>query len=44
MKFGQLIECNLSNNFAEKSSTETMQKLFLDPYLKYLNWAYLCNV
>ena len=41
MKFGQLKECNMRNIFLERSCTKRVEKLFLDPFLKNRNYAYL---
>ena len=41
MKFGQLKECNMRNIFLERSCTKRVEKLFLDPFLKNQNYAYL---
>ena len=42
MKFGQLIEHNMKNIFAEKLYTKCgAEKLFPDPFLKNQNWVYL---
>ena len=38
MKFGQLIECNMRNNFFKKSYTkDVVEKLFPNPFLKSEN-------
>ena len=37
MKFGQLKEYNMRNNFFEKSCTKCGRKLFPDPLLKNQN-------
>ena len=37
MKFGQLIEYNMRNNFFEKSYTNVVEKLFPGPLLKNQN-------
>ena len=41
MKFGQLIEYNMTNICVEKSYTNVLEKQFPDPYLKNQNWTYL---
>ena len=37
MKFGQVIEYDMKNIFIEKSYTNSVEKLFPDPYLKNEN-------
>ena len=37
MKFGQLIEYNMTNICVEKSYTNVLEKQFPDPYLKNQN-------
>ena len=34
MAFGQLIECNIRNNFLENYTKNLVEKLFPDPFLK----------
>ena len=44
MKFGQLIKYNAGNVFfvfLEYHTQNVVEKLFLDPFLKIQNWAYL---
>ena len=41
MKFGQLIEYNISNIFLENHTENSVEKLFPDPFLKNQNVAYL---
>ena len=41
MKFGQLIECNMKNNFLEKSYTKLGGETSLRPFSEKLKWAYL---
>ena len=40
MKFGQLIEYNMTNILDEKSCTKCTGENILDPYLKDQNWTY----
>ena len=41
MKFGQLIEYNMSKIFLKNHTQNVLEKLFPDPYLKNQNGAYL---
>ena len=41
LKFGQLIEYNMSNMFLKISKTYVVVKLFPEPFLKNRNCAYL---
>ena len=41
MKFGQLIEYNMTNIFLENNTQNVAEKLFPDLFLKSQNWAYL---
>ena len=41
MKFGQLIEYNMTHIFLENHTQIVVEKLFPDPFLKNKNWAFL---
>ena len=42
MRFGQLIECNMMKFFLKYHTQNVVVKLFPVPFLKSLNWPFLC--